>query len=68
MRERILSEGIRLDGRNTTQISKITIELGVLPRTHGSSLFTRGETQSLTTVTLGTKGDEQTIEGFSGVY
>ena len=44
MRERILSEGIRLDGRNTTQIRPITIELGNLPRTHGSALFTRGET------------------------
>lgn len=63
MREMILEEGRRLDGRNTTQIRPITCEVGVLPRTHGSALFTRGETQSLTTVTLGTGNDSQTIEG-----
>jgi len=63
MRKRILAEGLRLDGRNTTQVRPITIELGILPRTHGSALFTRGETQSLTTVTLGTKNDEQIIDG-----
>jgi polyribonucleotide nucleotidyltransferase len=68
MRERILSEGIRLDGRNSTQIRPITIELGLLPRTHGSALFTRGETQSLTTVTLGTKNDEQIIDGLREEY
>lgn len=68
MRERILSEGIRLDGRNTTQIRPITVELGNLPRTHGSALFTRGETQSLTTVTLGTKSDEQIIDGLREEY
>ncbi|MDH3267295.1 MAG: polyribonucleotide nucleotidyltransferase [Ignavibacteria bacterium] len=68
MRERILTEGIRLDGRNTTQIRPITVELGLLPRTHGSALFTRGETQSLTTVTLGTKNDEQIIDGLREEY
>ena len=68
MRERILAEGIRLDGRDTTQIRPITIETAVLPRTHGSALFTRGETQSLTTVTLGTKNDEQSIEGLLEEY
>jgi polyribonucleotide nucleotidyltransferase len=68
MRKRILTEGIRLDGRNTKQIRPITIELGVLPRTHGSALFTRGETQSLTTVTLGTKNDEQIIDGLLEEY
>lgn len=68
MRERILKEGIRLDGRNTKQIRPITIELGNLPRTHGSALFTRGETQSLTTVTLGTKNDEQTVDGLMQEY
>jgi polyribonucleotide nucleotidyltransferase len=68
MRQRILSEGIRLDGRNTTQIRPISIDLGILPRTHGSALFTRGETQSLTTVTLGTKNDEQTIDGLIEEY
>ena len=68
MRERILAEGIRLDGRNTTQIRPITIETAVLPRTHGSALFTRGETQSLTTVTLGTKNDQQSVEGLLEEY
>ena len=68
MRKRILEEGIRLDGRNTKQIRNISIDLGVLPRTHGSALFTRGETQSLTSVTLGTKGDEQNIEGLLQEY
>ncbi len=68
MRNRILSEGMRLDGRNTKQIRPISIELGLLPRTHGSALFTRGETQSLTTVTLGTKSDEQIIDGLLEEY
>ena len=68
MRARILKEGIRLDGRNTTQVRPITIELGNLPRTHGSALFTRGETQSLTNVTLGTKDDEQTVDGLLAEY
>lgn len=68
MRERILTEGIRLDGRNTTQVRPITIELGVLARTHGSALFTRGETQSLTSITLGTKNDEQIIDGLREEY
>lgn len=68
MRQRILDEGIRLDGRNLTQIRPITIETGVLPRTHGSALFTRGETQSLTTITLGTKNDEQIIDGLIEEY
>ncbi|MFO7448446.1 MAG: polyribonucleotide nucleotidyltransferase [Ignavibacteriaceae bacterium] len=68
MRQRILNEGIRLDGRSATEIRPITVELNVLPRTHGSALFTRGETQSLTTITLGTKNDEQTIEGLVEEY
>lgn len=68
MRKRILEEGVRLDGRNTSQVRNITIENGVLPRTHGSALFTRGETQSLTTVTLGTKNDEQTVDGLIEEY
>lgn len=63
MREMILSEGKRLDGRGLTDIRPISIEIGLLPRAHGSSLFTRGETQSLTTVTLGTKEDEQITDG-----
>jgi len=68
MRKRILEEEIRLDGRNTTEVRPITIELGNLPRTHGSALFTRGETQSCTTITLGAKGDEQIIDGLREEY
>jgi len=68
MREMILQEGRRLDGRSTTQIRPITVETGVLPRTHGSALFTRGETQSLTTITLGTKKDMQLIDGLLPTY
>ncbi|MBE2265173.1 MAG: polyribonucleotide nucleotidyltransferase [Flavobacteriales bacterium] len=68
MREMILSEGKRLDGRGTTNIRPITCELGILPRPHGSALFTRGETQSLTTVTLGTKTDNQLIDGLLPTY
>jgi polyribonucleotide nucleotidyltransferase len=63
MRRMILEEGKRLDGRSVTDIRPIACEVGVLPRTHGSALFTRGETQSLTTITLGTKMDEQLIDG-----
>ncbi len=68
MRERILKEGLRLDGRTTKEIRQISIDLGFLPRTHGSSIFTRGETQSLTTLTLGTKDDEQIIDGLQDEY
>lgn len=63
MRKMILEEGVRLDGRGTKDIRPIYCEVGLLPRTHGSALFTRGETQSLTTLTLGTKLDEQLVEG-----
>jgi polyribonucleotide nucleotidyltransferase len=63
MRQMILDEGKRLDGRGTKDIRPISCEVGVLPRNHGSSLFTRGETQSLTSLTLGTKMDEQIIDG-----
>lgn len=63
IRAAILNEGKRLDGRKTTEIRPIWSEVGYLPSTHGSSIFTRGETQSLTTVTLGTKLDEQIIDG-----
>jgi polyribonucleotide nucleotidyltransferase len=63
MRAMIIKEGKRLDGRSLTDIRNITCEIGLLPRTHGSALFTRGETQSITTVTLGTKRDEQLIDG-----
>ncbi len=63
MREMILGEKKRLDGRGLADVRTITIETAVLPRAHGSALFTRGETQSLTTVTLGTKDDEQNTDG-----
>ncbi|MDX2245154.1 MAG: polyribonucleotide nucleotidyltransferase [Bacteroidia bacterium] len=62
VRDTIVKEGLRLDGRKTEQIRPIWIETSYLPRTHGSAVFTRGETQSLCTVTLGTKLDEQTID------
>ena len=62
MREMILSDGIRIDGRDTKTIRPISVEAGLLPRTHGSSLFTRGETQVLATVTLGTTDDEQIVD------
>lgn len=68
MRKQILSEGKRLDGRNTTEVRPISISLGLLPRTHGSALFTRGETQSLTMLTLGSKSDEQIIDGLQEEY
>jgi polyribonucleotide nucleotidyltransferase len=68
MRMQILEKGIRLDGRDTKTVRPISIELGLLPRTHGSALFTRGETQSLTTLTLGVKGDEQIIDGLQTEY
>ncbi|MCK9244393.1 MAG: polyribonucleotide nucleotidyltransferase [Candidatus Marinimicrobia bacterium] len=62
MRRQILETGKRLDGRSFDLIRPITCEIGVLPRAHGSALFTRGETQSLGSVTLGTKLDEQIID------
>lgn len=63
VRRMILDEGIRLDGRETDEIRPIWGEIDLLPGPHGSALFTRGETQSLTTVTMGTKMDEQMIDG-----
>ncbi|MEW5913647.1 MAG: polyribonucleotide nucleotidyltransferase [Thermodesulfobacteriota bacterium] len=62
MRAMILKEGRRVDGRDYTTVRPITCEVGILPRTHGSALFTRGETQAIVTTTLGTSGDEQRIE------
>ena len=62
MRNMILDEGIRLDGRSTTQIRPIWCEVGYLPCAHGSAIFTRGETQSLSTVTLGTKLDMKELD------
>ena len=62
MRERILSKGERADGRKVDEVRPITCEIGVLPRTHGSALFTRGQTQALAVTTLGTSRDEQRID------
>ena len=62
MRRCILDEGVRLDGRKTTEIRPIWCEVSPLPMPHGSSIFTRGETQSLSTVTLGTKLDEKLVD------
>src|SRR6188508_2970628 len=66
LREEVLGKGIRQDGRKFDEIRQITIENTVLPRVHGSSLFTRGETQALVTVTLGTADDQQKIEMVDG--
>ncbi|MCB2198964.1 polyribonucleotide nucleotidyltransferase [bacterium] len=68
MRDRVLTEKSRIDGRNPKEIRPISVETGLLPRAHGSSLFTRGQTQSLGAVTLGTKMDEQKIDDLSGEY
>src|SRR3954465_9211645 len=65
-REEALTHGVRLDGRKFDEIRPIWIETGVLPRTHGSAVFTRGETQALVTCTLGTADDAQKIESFEG--
>ena len=66
LREEVLTHGVRLDGRKFDEIRSIWIETGVLPRTHGSAVFTRGETQALVTCTLGTADDAQKIESFEG--
>ena len=63
LREMILAKGVRSDGRSTTDIRKITIDPKILPRVHGSALFTRGETQALVVTTLGSKRDELMIDG-----
>ena len=65
MRARILNEGIRPDGRKVTEIRPIWCDVGVLPRTHGSAIFTRGQTQALTVTTLGTISEGQTLDGLS---
>jgi polyribonucleotide nucleotidyltransferase len=66
VREHILKDGERIDGRDTTTIRPINTEAGLLPRAHGSALFTRGETQALVAATLGTSGDEQRIDSLYG--
>src|SRR3954471_23106834 len=66
LREEVLTHNVRLDGRKFDEVRPIWIETGVLPRTHGSAVFTRGETQALVTCTLGTADDAQKIETFEG--
>ena len=68
VRDLIINQKKRPDGRAFDEIRQISCEIGVLPRTHGSSLFTRGQTQSLGTVTLGTKSDQQIIDALEGEY
>jgi polyribonucleotide nucleotidyltransferase len=68
VRSQILNGEPRIDGRDTRTVRPITIRTGVLPRTHGSALFTRGETQALVIATLGTGRDEQTIDALEGAY
>ena len=63
VRERIVEEGVRMDGRGLKDVREITVEVGVLPRTHGSGLFTRGQTQALTIATLGSMSDKQKLDG-----
>jgi polyribonucleotide nucleotidyltransferase len=66
VRTQVVEEGIRLDGRRLEEIRPISGDVSLLPRTHGSALFTRGETQALATVTLGTRRDEQRIDNLQG--
>ncbi|VVD69550.1 polyribonucleotide nucleotidyltransferase [Pandoraea anhela] len=68
VRSQILAGEPRIDGRDTRTVRPITIRTGVLPRAHGSALFTRGETQALVVATLGTKSDEQIIDALQGEY
>jgi polyribonucleotide nucleotidyltransferase len=68
VRNAILDTGIRIDGRDTRTVRPIVAEVGVLPRAHGSALFTRGETQALCVATLGTGQDEQIIDALEGEY
>ena len=68
VREQILRGEPRIDGRDTRTVRPISVRTGVLPRTHGSALFTRGETQALVVATLGTKQDEQIIDALAGEY
>jgi len=68
MRAKALREQVRLDGRRLSDIREIEAAVGLLPRVHGSALFTRGQTQALGMITLGTKFDEQKVDGLEGVY
>jgi polyribonucleotide nucleotidyltransferase len=66
VRRMVLEDGVRIDGRKSTETRAISAEVSFLPRTHGSALFTRGETQALVAATLGTKQDEQRVESLEG--
>jgi len=68
LRGDVVNNGIRIDGRDTKTVRPIVVETGILPRTHGSALFTRGETQGLVVTTLGTGEDEQIIDALNGNY
>ncbi len=68
VRGSILKTGVRIDGRTTVDVRSIDARVGILPRTHGSALFTRGETQALVVTTLGTTQDEQIIDALEGSY
>ncbi|MFZ0215738.1 MAG: polyribonucleotide nucleotidyltransferase [Candidatus Dormiibacterota bacterium] len=63
VRQRVIEEGIRIDGRGTKDIRPVSVQVGVLPRTHGSGMFQRGQTQALSILTLGTSGDAQRLDG-----
>jgi polyribonucleotide nucleotidyltransferase len=65
VRQRVVEEGVRIDGRGLKDVRTITVEVGVLPRTHGSGLFTRGQTQALTIATLGSMSDQQKLDGLT---
>ena len=68
VRSQMLSSKTRIDGRKPDQVRSIKCEAGILPRTHGSALFTRGETQAIATLTLGTAEDEQMVDALEGLY
>ena len=68
VRGSIIKTGKRIDGRDLSTVRQIVAEVGVLPRTHGSAVFTRGETQALVVATLGTSDDEQMIDALTGTY
>jgi polyribonucleotide nucleotidyltransferase len=65
VRQRVVEEGVRVDGRGLKDVRPISVEVGVLPRTHGSGLFTRGQTQALTIATLGAMSDQQKLDGLT---
>ncbi|AMV72086.1 polyribonucleotide nucleotidyltransferase [Desulfuromonas carbonis] len=67
LRQKVLKEKVRIDGRDMKTVRPISCEIGVLPRAHGSALFTRGETQALVAATLGTSGDEQRMDNIQGM-